>query len=709
MSLTPIQKDSSILRPRARIIKTIGEELISNDIVAIIELVKNSYDANASVIEINFQGRVDELKEGKKIKKVLIKKESSITISDDGLGMNLETVKSAWMEPATINKKNTKRSIDKKRRYTGEKGIGRFASAKLASSLRMVTRPIDDNEIVVDFNWSDFSDDTKYLDQIKCSWEVREPAEIKNSGTILKLLELNSDWDEEKLRALRIALSRLVNPVSPITDFLMDIQLPKEMEDLSGLVTAPESLNKPDYYIKGSVDKYGKPDLKYFSKKAKKEETLIVKDSDFSLREPIRKSVVGPFKFEFRAWDREDKSLEKIAVETGSTIQNIKRDLNELGGISIYRDNFRVLPYGEQKNDWLRLDLRRVNNPTMRLSNNQIVGYVSVSLDENPDLKDQSNREGIVESQAFTDLKEIIKNILNQIEQKRYEERPREADQPKRQQGLFHNFSITPIAQFIHSRLPNDKEANVIVAKTETTIQEGIKKIQEVLSRYRRLSTLGLLIDVVLHDGNNFLATIDSETHLLSKELLKKDLDINQVKDHIKNINEGRKVLAQLFKRIEPFGGRKRGKPKDVIIEDAIANVFTLYKNELTKLNISYSTPTSQNEVRIDDGELQIIFVNLIQNSMYWLETATGERRIEVLIEKSDDELLVIFSDSGPGIKEEHQQIIFDPYFSTRPDGVGLGLTIVGELVTEYDGDFTLVDNGPLDGATFKITFRKKI
>ena len=708
MPITPIQKDTSILRPRARIIKTIGEELISNDIVAIIELVKNSYDANASVIEINFQGRVLDVKEGKKTKRVLIKEGSSIIISDDGTGMDLGTVKSAWMEPATINKKNTKRSAGDKRRYTGEKGIGRFASAKLAASLKMITRTKNDNEIVVDFNWADFSDDNKYLDQVECSWEVRKAEEIKNSGTTLKLLELNSDWDEDKFKELRIALSRLINPVSPITDFLMDLQLPKELKDLSGWISAPESLNKPDYYIKGRVDTEGKPNLKYFSKNMGKEESLIVKDSDFILREPIRKPVVGSFDFEFRVWNRDRESIEKLASEIGSKTKNVKGDLDDLAGISIYRDGFRVAPYGNKNDDWLRLDIRRVNNPTLRLSNNQVVGYVSVSLDENPELKDQSNREGIVESQAFTDLKELIKNILNQVEQKRYEERPRETESQS-QQGLFNNFSIAPVAQLVQAKLPNDKEANAIVAQTESNIQQGVKKIQEVLSRYRRLSTLGLLIDVILHDGNNFLATIDSESQLLSKEISKKDLDLNEVKERIKNINEGRKVLAQLFKRIEPFGGRKRGRPKDIILEKAIANVFALYRNELTKLKISFTLPTSQNEVRIDDGELQMIFVNLIQNSMYWLETIKGERKIQVDVERTDNELSVIFSDSGPGIKEEHQQIIFDPYFSTRPDGVGLGLTIVGELITEYDGDFTLIDNGPLDGATFKITFRRRI
>src|SRR5690606_5405186 len=120
-----------------------------------------------------------------------------------------------------------------------------------------------------------------------------------------------------------------------------------------------------------------------------------------------------------------------------------------------------------------------------------------------------------------------------------------------------------------------------------------------------------------------FLARIDSELHLLSKEIGKKEINVETGKEHIKNISEEKKVLAQLFKRLEPFGGRKRGRPKDIILEEAIANVFGLYKTELSKLDIQVLLPETKSEVRIDEGELQMILVNLLQNSMYWLETVT--------------------------------------------------------------------------------------
>ena len=150
---TEIQKGNSILRPRARLIKTIGEDLISSDVVAVMELVKNSYDADASIIVIKFQGTVETVQIDRKTKKKILRSSgASISISDDGIGMSLETIKTAWMEPATISKKQEKKSPGKSRRYTGEKGIGRFASAKLSSKLQIITRETGDNEVVVNFD-----------------------------------------------------------------------------------------------------------------------------------------------------------------------------------------------------------------------------------------------------------------------------------------------------------------------------------------------------------------------------------------------------------------------------------------------------------------------------------------------------------------------------------------------------------------------------
>ena len=699
MTITPIQTGESVLRPRARLIKTIGEDLISNDVVAVLELVKNSYDADASIITIKFSGKVVVPPKGEKNeKKKLIKSGGRIEIFDDGVGMNLETVTQAWMEPATISKKVNRLSADKGRKVTGEKGIGRFSAAKLAKTLDMITRRYDDNEVFARFEWDAFDDPEKFLDQVKVNWSVRTPVEFPDSrhGSKLVLTELNADWDEDKLRKLRVTLQRLINPVAPVEGFLIELDLPEDFNNLSGLVGPLESLKKPNYSIQGTVDNVGALVYQYSGRNAGK---AAIKE--ISLTKADEQIITGPFSFDFRVWDRDSAS-----DEDKSQTAELRKALNEISGISIYRDGFRVLPYGDPKLDWLRLDIRRVNNPTMRVSNNQIIGFVSLDLEKNPKFTDQSNREGIVDTDEFEQLKDFITRILSELETRRYEERPREQSSIS-EGGIFEAFSIQPLVDLIKERLPNDPVAQKLVESTQSALAEGVEKVKEVLSRYRRLSTLGLLVDSVLHDGNNFVGLLDGEIQLLVKKIKKDGFDSGDFYNRIENISESRKGLAQLFRRLEPFGGRKRSKPSSVDIETVLRNAFGLFEAELARLRIHYDFPETNTTAVIVEGDLQLIFVNLIQNSAHWLQERKDNRLIKVVITPQANHTQILFSDNGPGVDSEHHEAIFDPYFSRKPDGIGLGLTIAGELVTENGGSLALIDDGPLEGASFQIVFPK--
>jgi hypothetical protein len=162
---------------------------------------------------------------------------------------------------------------------------------------------------------------------------------------------------------------------------------------------------------------------------------------------------------------------------------------------------------------------------------------------------------------------------------------------------------------------------------------------------------------------------------------------------------------------MEPFGGRKRGRPAHIAIESIVKAVFDLYEDRVKKLGVVCELPASITEVTVDPVELQEVFVNLLDNSLYWLEKQTeqGKRRIQVEVQRTvSSEVVILFCDSGPGVSEEDREHIFEPYFSTKPDGVGLGLSIAGEIVAEYDGDLELVD-GPLPGGCFRIILRRRI
>ena len=703
-------------RPKARLIKTIGEELISNDNVAITELVKNSYDAGACVVDITFDGVVKEKeiisggRSSRSVKTKYIEKAgASITVFDDGEGMDFKTVESAWMEPATSFKKK-QYSSNPKRKFSGEKGIGRFASAKLSRQLELITRKKGGEEIVAYFDWNAFSDEDSYLDDVKVNWETREPKEIKTSGTILRLIDLNDDWDEGKISELRVALSRLLNPIVPTEDFLISINLPDEFDEkYSGIIDRPETLNRPNYSIKGNVSTDGNlKNVVFFSKKVGKEERLSIEENVFTKNRPYS---AGAFSFEFKIWDRDNENLKQIADETNSIVRNVKKDLDDLCGISIYRDNIRVLPYGNQNNDWVRLDLRRVNNPTLRLSNNQIVGFVSIGLTTNPELKDQSNREGIVESEAFEDLKEYVKLILNEVEQRRYKERPRENDYSKdRTNGsVFEHFSMASIKQEIQEKQPSSEQVLDLIDQKESEIQEAIVKVQEIISRYRRLSTLGLLIDPILHDGGNLLNKIELKAVNIVKEAQKGDCNLSKVVNKATEIKTLKSEFTNLYKRIEPFGGRKRGRPQTIVVEDIIRDQFMICKEELEQNEIKYDVSKTEHKVTIDVSELAIVLMNLLQNSIYWLSTVSTNREISIEVADTTDGLEIIVSDSGPGVMPGDEEIIFQPYYSTKPNGIGLGLTIVGEIMAEYDGELSLLKEGVLGGASFRLLFRKRI
>ena len=198
----------------------------------------------------------------------------------------------------------------------------------------MVTKQENKDEIVVKFNWNDFSNEESYLDDVKIDWTIRPAQEIKKCGTILKLKELNEDWDEIKISELRVALSRLLNPIVPTDDFLISINLPDGFgKSLSGLIERPETLNRPNYFIKGSVTEDGLPkDIVFFSKMKGREETLSLPENLFTTNKSYS---VGPFDFEFKIWNRDSEDLLSLASETNSIVKNVKKDLDDLCGISI--------------------------------------------------------------------------------------------------------------------------------------------------------------------------------------------------------------------------------------------------------------------------------------------------------------------------------------------------------------------------------------
>lgn len=740
----PIGKGA--LRPRARLLRTLGNDLISSDKVALIELVKNSYDADASTVLIRFQGPLEH-------------GHGRIEIWDDGHGMDVNTLQRSWLDIATDTKRRRPKS-DLGRRVLGEKGIGRLAAARLGDELLLVTRRADASEVKLLIDWTQFDQDDAYLDEIEVAWEVGNPdvftpqgsasAAFSGSasdtwqpghGTLLQIEKLTHAWTEDDFVELRTALTRLIRPRpagsseaeseggkehkdgQPDFQILVELDaVPEALQKFAGPIDPSADLRTPHYRLSGSVDANGSATLHYVQQEPPIDEELTPK---LLWNNDKRAPQAGPFDFEINVWDRDKEAIQRTLeasapdgpTPTPRDLRGFRDTLDDVAGVSIYRDGFRVLPFGESGDDWLGLDLRRVQSPTLRLSNNQIVGHIFIGADANQGLKDQSNREGFLAGAAYSDLQTLVRAALNELESRRYKARHPEKPKTEKKGGLFERFDLGEIRTALAASYPGDTRLIGLVDEKTRDIQEGVTEVQQVLSRYSRLATLGSLIDRVLHDGRTVVTRLKNISRFGKRDLEKASLSADEKiaisQKSIEQTAVQAEVLALLFNQIEPFGGRKRGRPKEVQTRDLIQKAVSIMQVEADDRGVELVAGDTDVATRLDEAEVLTVLVNLVQNALYWTATQPKDAERKVVVDarsNPDSSLTFIVSDSGPGVSDELRGHIFDPYFSGKPDGVGLGLSIVGNMVEDiYGGELTLVQEGPLDGATFEATFRKRV
>jgi signal transduction histidine kinase len=721
----------------------LGVELISSEAVAVSELVKNGYDADASTVIVSFRDETPD-------------HPAQLMVMDDGSGMSVETVLQTWLEPATPSRRRRKVS-PAGRRSLGEKGIGRFAAAKLAHRLELVTYNgrAPDGEVHLQVDWDAFSNEDKYLDEIDIPWSVGpasffgprgEAARVWRSrlanyedgpqadearyrpdamrGTILSMEGLRTSWDRKLVQNIARTLSRLISPAADEAlehserDFRILLDVPSRFGDLGGWLGPSEEFSRPHYQLRAEVDQEGRARIGM----------RIRGEGEFRPTTETQYSGVhgdtprcGPFSLSLRVWDRDQEAIKEIAPD--STLTDFRKLLDQVAGVSVYRDGFRVLPYGEMGDDWLELDRRRINDPTRRLSNNQIVGALNITADANPDLIDQTNREGLVEGGALSDLRQIVREIMVPLEKARWDLRHKDEQyRPSRHINLFQPFRLTDLREAATNRA--DPELIDLVNDAEELLEEQSREVREVVARYQRLATLGQLVDQIIHEiaqpvvGAREAAVAGLE--IIEDEYLRittrppgvEDL-IDRLRAEFRIVRDQSRVINETLRRLAPFGGRRRGRPHTITVEGAMKNVCRILRQDIRNRKVDVTIPVSETNVTVDGTELQEVLLNLLNNSLYWVtRTPRGHPR-EVAFEvqrEADSSLSIFVSDTGPGVPEEDRPHIFEPYFTTREGGVGLGLNIAGQIVEDYyGGSLVLLSPGLLGGATFRANLKRRV
>ncbi len=704
------------LRPRARLISIIGNELVSDELVAVVELVKNAFDADATMVTVAFEGAPPG-------------DYNRIVITDNGIGMSFETVLNSWLEPGT-NLKREKKASAKGRILQGAKGIGRFAAARLAGKLEMETRQAGSKDgTSVSFDWSDF-DKEVYLDQISVSYKAVPMTDLKH-GTRLTLNELKSSWSEPEFLELQSRLAKLPSPFREVKDFAINLDIPGYSE-LSGEVSTPALIAQPIYSFAGKVDEKG------FCK-AK----LIIDDEKipFEMVKLVDKKAIpecGPFDFEIRAWDRDIYSLAGLQEDFNMTTREVRQTLDVFSGVSIYRDGFRVYPYGEKGNDWLGLDLRSRLVPGKNLANNQIIAAIKISRGTNPDLEDRSNREGLIKNDAYTSLQKWFKEVLKQLEIERdrwkhesvnddevededeYEEDEEEEEEGDRYRRggvapLLKSLDISDTVQEVQNELGRSHKVAKLIAVTSDRVKEGVHHLEEIFSRLLSSAGIGHLVDIALHEIGSPVGKLRGQLKLLQRKL-KKHLSDEQMSDlepEFDSMNQWLEEIISIRDRLDPQMPGKRGKATAFDVVDAIEEFVELYRAVITKQSIELDIEFDEgiSKVKMPRSVLDQILANLIDNAIFWITRNQGRGEggnILISIEKLKHGFSVLVSDDGPGVDKRDEDRIFEPYFSKKPEGIGLGLYIARLLIEPY-GWIKYRRASQLGGACFEAVFQEGV
>ena len=672
--------------PRARLLKLIGSELISDEIVAITELVKNAHDADATFVAIQFVG--------------VTGSDGEIFVRDDGHGMDLDTLLTRWMQPAGSSKgRQGLHHTSRGRRMLGEKGVGRFAADKLASKLELVSRcPGEPTEIRALFDWDQFDGDEAMLSDVRSPWDVRAAEWLENQGTVLRLSGLRTPWNERMFRRLSTRLSRLVSPFDAIGDFRIQIES-DEFPDYAGPISGGY-LDSAPYSLEATFDGA---------------DTVTVRVGDgkpgrHTWPGPERLGC-GPVRVRLYAFDLETEALAKIGPRV-----DVRAWLREWSGVSVYRDGFRVWPYGEPHDDWLRLDQRRVNNPVVKLSNNQVVGFVEICGDRNPELRDQTNREGLLHNDAFSGLQRLIQFGMQLLEAERQSLRHpqgKRTDRRLSRTGTSVGLSSLPdTLERLAAKagggvgaelLRTAKRARTEIGEQELARRRLLEGYSDLAATGHAASLIGRTVEIGLEDLRRKLASLRSS---LGRGR------VNELARVLTSVGEFEQafdsVASTLVRLAAPGDAARRRRGMDVAVE--LEHVRELVRPVLEEVGGHFEIRAPKGAVlrtEMRPEAFAAIVSALVRNSIEWA-ASKRELRVVATVRVAGDEIVVVFSDSGKGVLPALGASLFEPMVSGRDGGAGMGLTLARHIVVTHGGRIALLSDRRRRGATFEIALPRK-
>jgi signal transduction histidine kinase len=676
----------------AGLINRLGLELVSKQETAVAELIKNAYDADAVTVDLIF--RNTEQAGG------------TLEIIDSGTGMTRSQIVDGFMRLSTNDKTVNPTSEKYRRRRAGRKGIGRFAAQRLGQRLTVRSRKEGaENGLEVSIDWDKF---VPGADLMSIGNDIRQITK-ESTGTTLVIDGLRDAWSSANIARSYRYVTTLQTPF-PLS------------KSGKGAKIALDPGFKASFFL------HDKGDLKVIAD----DETNVKQHALATISGHVDPAGAAYWSIDCDRYDihRSDQKLPRDRDEPGSTYRflrdvkfsasyfivhnellpklfygQIKETLATWGGIRLYRNGFRVLPYGEPFDDWLRLErssAAREILPPHR--NNNFIGFVEIDDPTGRFLQETASREGLVENEAYDELRDFVSRALKAGAITVAEYRGRKVltrdkvDKPKR--------DVRRLFQELRDVLAKNPYALRKLEGLEAEIGDlGTSQGQLIdeISMLRVLGSLGLAIGEFTHEIRHNLSALIADALTASEQLPPR----SPVRKTISRLSDNLSILRSYARYFDEAGADNAHRelvPNE--IRDAI-NAFERIvapsaKRAAIKIDASvegydlYTRPMHR-------SEWASLLLNLYTNSLKAIKRAGTPGIIRIRAGEEDEKIYVEFSDNGDGIPKENVDRIFDAFFTTSSPpaplssqneeliGAGLGLKISRDIVESHEGEITLV------------------
>ncbi|MBQ0154884.1 MAG: ATP-binding protein [Bacteroidales bacterium] len=682
-----------------RIIAHFGEFLIKNENIALVELVKNSYDAYASYCNISF----DE-ENGKIVR---------ITIDDDGQGMSVNTIKNSWLVIGTSNKRDILDNAPRGARLPlGEKGVGRLGVHKLGRYIKLVTRAKDCKEVELTINWDELAK-SPTLDSFTVPVQENEEPTLfcgNQTGTRIVIENLKSKWEKRQMREVYRNLMSLGNPFAETSDDFEVSVTSNNPKIFLGMPSIADVIsNGGMYYGKCTMEGNAIAEFLYEYKpwstltKVRQGRRVTLNELDMSERKLVGRKLVeedGKEREVDYAIDLSSKTdgglgigkvqFDVIIFETDALIFNyvnaekksIKDYLKENGGIRVYRDNVRVYDYGERDNDWLGIDIRRVHRVGGNVSNNIVLGAVKINRAESFGLVEKTNREGFIENEAYLGFVDAINYALSLIVRMRNEDKERLSMLYKQNKTIEPVLSsIDDAIAYVEDKVKNVEDKNNII-KCLNRINVQYKEVKETLIKS---ANAGLNLSVVIHELEKQISALTSFARRGEHD------KIQTVAYNLEKIVRG--YTAMIRKSSIGIGNLMD------VCKIAIDNYEFRFSDHSIK--VLFNSDSSDLTAKFARSESISVLTNLLDNSIYWVSKTRdkADRYISVYITSQiEGYVAILVSDNGPGFNIG-TDVAVQPFISGKPNniGMGLGLHIVNEMMHAMNGNLIFYDKNDIE------------